>query len=141
MKKGEAQQQRGLEESLPFHWRPAEIAVNAIIFKLVLAAKRRDPNAKAGGRGAGRGTVRRASMSRLCPDWARSRIHWNFLFSFNPTSSPGQLCPGGKERVFVTGRGKSLSQHQAASSCHGKGLRLAAVGGNKGTSVFFVPFQ
>lgn len=98
MKKGEEQQQRGLEESLQFHWRPAEIAVNAIIFKLVLAAKRRDPNAKAGGRGAGRGTVRIASMSRLCPDWARSRSHWDFLSSSNPASSPGQFCPGEKER-------------------------------------------
>lgn len=65
MKKGEAQQQRGLEESLPFHWRPAEIAVNAIIFKLVLAAKRRDPNAKAGGRGAGRESIHVQTLSRL----------------------------------------------------------------------------
>lgn len=38
---------------MQFHWREVEIAMNVIIFKLVLAAKRRDLNAMAGGKGAG----------------------------------------------------------------------------------------
>lgn len=120
--------------------------MNAIIFKLVPAAKRRDPNAKAGGRGAGPGTVRIASMSRLL-DSVQIGYDQGAIGIFCPHSTlPAHLASSVQgerrgPRVFVTGRGKSLSQHQAASSCHGKGLRLAAVGGNKGTSVFFVPFQ
>lgn len=48
---------------MQFHWRDVEIAVNVTMFKLVPAAKRRDLNAKAGGRGAGQSSVRIVPMS------------------------------------------------------------------------------
>lgn len=57
---------------MQFHWREVEIAVTVIIFRLVLEAKRRDPNAKAGGGSAGRSIVRIVPVSRLCTDWAQS---------------------------------------------------------------------
>lgn len=66
---------------MQFHWRKVEIAMNVIIFKLVLAAKRRDLNAKAGGRGAGRSSVRIGPIPKLCSDWLQPVNPWDFLYS------------------------------------------------------------
>lgn len=80
MKKGEGWDRWEGGESLHFHWREVEIAMNVIIFKLVLAAKRRDLNAKAGGRGAGWSSVRIGPVPTLSSDWIQLMNSWDFLY-------------------------------------------------------------
>jgi hypothetical protein len=50
----------GEEEILLLHWRERNIAVNVIIFKLLLGARRRDPNTKQGGSGRVQRSQRKA---------------------------------------------------------------------------------